>query len=833
MHINNIITFNADRGQGKTSALHTFAQYLNSFYGNEDIYLKGSFDLKIKSGFEILPIIDPTELNSGESIIRIFVAQLFKVYQEISENLKTDMDIKIKRYDIIELFQKCYDNINYIQGKRDNDEWIDDLESLVKLGNVSELKKNLKQLIDKVFSLQNIENPEKPYKKLVVRIDDTDLCMSDAFSICEDIREYLSLSNVVILMALDIRQLKYAIFQKYLKKYEGILGLSNDEYYKKSVLEKSDYMASRYIEKMFPSGYVVDLPRIDELVKKNYSNIKVDYKIKINDELVDVEMGDAYKSSMNLHEQLLNLLYIKTGIVINRKKDKVHFILPVSMRELNHFLRLLSDMKSINFNELYSLHDMDMTISKEVDDIVERAMIQKENLTENLHRLKRYYLNYCNPNRLGEELSSEFIQIADSNDIYCDLGKLIETRFEVSVDDNKRWSYSDIVHFLCDQSYSSLLTESIEIFLDIILHETLISVLDKQDERQRFSSQFRHVVDWSKRYNSKCNNRLYKCFEFGLKKSDFKNVFYSNKSEKEMFSIPVKTNINTFCYALNAEGDEIDFMKNDEKNSYINDNVEIGRFSVLKAFDGFFNLTSSGYNSVDDNFIVRLYDLYMNVAITLDVIQTIDGLYKSYKKDVKFDRWDDAISYIYTNIDGNINNHFGYLKLDYKVGNEIKRMFIEENRLKQLFLRNRDNGRWVLDEYKNKISEIQTDTIGLIEKFNDIQHIPHSGNVSNAYKLKELGKKCKSTHPFVEVVGTKHNVHEDGIEALEKKAEELGEIIDSFTKYVDSFNNDNVRGFESDEDMSIGDYISKVEAINISCKRGNNNRNSKKENDKH
>ncbi len=72
----------------------------------------------------------------------------------------------------------------------------------------------------------------------MVRIDDTDLCMCDAFSICEDIREYLSLSNVVILMALDIRQLKYSIFQRYLMKYEGILKFDNDYYYKKSVLEK-------------------------------------------------------------------------------------------------------------------------------------------------------------------------------------------------------------------------------------------------------------------------------------------------------------------------------------------------------------------------------------------------------------------------------------------------------------------------------------------------------------------------------------------------------------------------------------------------------------------
>ncbi len=54
-----------------------------------------------------------------------------------------------------------------------------------------------------------------------------------------------------------------------------------------------------------------------------------------------------------------------------------------------------------------------------------------------------------------------------------------------------------------------------------------------------------------------------------------------------MFSIPVKTNINTFLLCLNAGGDEVDLMESDEKNSYINENAELVKFSILKAFDGF------------------------------------------------------------------------------------------------------------------------------------------------------------------------------------------------------------------------------------------------------
>ncbi len=52
--------------------------------------------------------------------------------------------------------------------------------------------------------------------------------------------------------------------------------------------------------------------------------------------------------------------------------------------------------------------------------------------------------------------------------------------------DERKWGYSDIVHFLYKQSHSLLLTESIEIFLDIILHETLLSTLNEKDERKKF-----------------------------------------------------------------------------------------------------------------------------------------------------------------------------------------------------------------------------------------------------------------------------------------------------------------------------------------------------------
>lgn len=108
--INNIITFNADRGHGKTSAMISFANYL----ANKNHLGSSMFDENFDYSFKLLPVIDPSELNSGESILRIFLARLFKEYQDIKnalfENNVTEniQSARIKHQEILELFQKCY-----------------------------------------------------------------------------------------------------------------------------------------------------------------------------------------------------------------------------------------------------------------------------------------------------------------------------------------------------------------------------------------------------------------------------------------------------------------------------------------------------------------------------------------------------------------------------------------------------------------------------------------------------------------------------------------------------------------------------------------------------
>ncbi len=88
-----------------------------------------------------------------------------------------------------------------------------------------------------------------------------------------------------------------------------------------------------------------------------------------------------------------------------------------------------------------------------------------------------------------------------------------------------------IWYFLYKQSHSLLLTESIEIFLDIILHETLLSTLNEKDERKNFHLNLdmlligKKKIMLLKKTNRERENKSYKCLEFELEKYDFKRYF--------------------------------------------------------------------------------------------------------------------------------------------------------------------------------------------------------------------------------------------------------------------------------------------------------------------
>ena len=95
---NNIIAFCAQRGQGKTTAMKSFARLLMEGQKNKEDAVFAD------DKFVALDSIDPAALDRGESIVRVVLSRLFYKLEKKYEN---DEEVQ-QRERILDLFQKKF-----------------------------------------------------------------------------------------------------------------------------------------------------------------------------------------------------------------------------------------------------------------------------------------------------------------------------------------------------------------------------------------------------------------------------------------------------------------------------------------------------------------------------------------------------------------------------------------------------------------------------------------------------------------------------------------------------------------------------------------------------
>ena len=402
---NNVILFTADRGQGKTSAMNTFACLLKE--GDSRKFFSGNSCL-IDKKYEVLGIIDPTMMNQSESIVRVFLSRLFSQFEEKvreeEENEQSDSQSSTgqKRIKLLKLFSKCYDNINFLESGDKNYMEYNDLDSLARLGSSTELRTNIKELVSGYLDYvsckginaegnqlartetrdgaETTSSTETVNRFLVLQIDDADLSAGNIFAICEQIREYLRIPRVIVLMAADFSQLRNSVFQEYLTQYKSLIELQNrieivDTCYKKTW---------RYLEKMFPEGHRIYLPNLVDVLRNNpkdviikYSDVVKGIKIRLNNRLCS-----------DVQEQLIWLIYDRTGIVFMKNERGIKSLFPETLRQLTQFIMEIGSMKSVDHSAL--LRDMFWPEDQKAE---KRALQSIDTLQSNLERFYNYFFH--------------------------------------------------------------------------------------------------------------------------------------------------------------------------------------------------------------------------------------------------------------------------------------------------------------------------------------------------------------------------------------------------------------------------------------------------------
>ncbi len=404
---NNIIAFCAQRGQGKTTAMKSFARLLVE--GQKDKEDSSVTDDK----FIVLDSIDPAALDGGESIVRVVLSRLFYKLEKKYEN---DEEVQ-QRERILDLFQKCYRGIDYINGTRRDNQIVDDLEELATLGSSSRLKKNLKELID-LFLGACLPQKGKYEGKgfLVIPIDDVDTCVADIYRCCEEIRNYLVLPNVIILMAADHTQLAHVMYQRYLGTNKELL-----TYEAENAKEECSRLAAGYLLKLIPVNHIIELPELDKMTEQEWDSLTLEYYADEDNRSQSILSG-CTKEGTNIRKQLGKLIYDQTGIVIHREDDSSDDCLPNTMRELTQFLKKFGQRPAIDWDVLYG-------------EDLEKAKIEADKLKNNIRVFKSYFLESWAMSHMSHQEYTDFKKNVDRIESKKKTGKI-------------GWTYKELLIYL-------------------------------------------------------------------------------------------------------------------------------------------------------------------------------------------------------------------------------------------------------------------------------------------------------------------------------------------------------------------------------------------------
>ena len=397
----NIIAFTGKRGTGKTSAMISFSEYLKSRGECSHESRK-----KWKENFEslhtlVLSPIDPTMLENDQDILSVVLSRLlYKAEERWDNNLEFHRGARYLEKAKNELLKKANDCMNGILAVKKRGE-IKGLADLQRVGDSAVLKKNLFDLVNLVnmFCL-GTEDASVESSLLVIPIDDTDCQIKKAHEVLEDIRRYLTIPNVIILMATDGDMLRKVFAQHYANEFDVAI--------KKGFLETDDmeHYAEKVLTKLIPGTQRIYLPAFESLLEGNSVRLELGYydddkkdrdlisdSTRLTREQVKNKENDI---DFNFSAKVLTFIYKRTGIVFSEHDAYINNIIPTTMRGLAHLLNYLYSMEDVN--------EIDYTHDYTPQEFVEITQNRIKSLEKNLDSFEEYFMNEWVPAKVSGDM---------------------------------------------------------------------------------------------------------------------------------------------------------------------------------------------------------------------------------------------------------------------------------------------------------------------------------------------------------------------------------------------------------------------------------------------
>lgn len=329
-YVNNIIAFVGERGAGKTSCMCSVISILQELQ-NKKAYNTSFDNLKTlpQKRIHALKLIDPSFFDAVHNILEIIIGEMYnRTSRDLSTSITVDKENEARK--LLKSFQAIKRDMLYVD-KNTRFERDEELEELSLLAAGVDLRTGIQKLIADYLSYFNSD-------VLLISIDDIDLNVKLAYEMVEQIRKYLILPNVMILMAVKIDQLSMVIQENLSKQFDQ--ALKHDT----RILTGNDIseMAERYINKLIPVESRIYIPSPD---------------VFFGNSLVIKDRENVVFEADTVRDAIPSLIFTKCRYLFYNTRGTTSPIVPRNLRDLRLLLQMLikmkdySEVKPINMTE--------------------------------------------------------------------------------------------------------------------------------------------------------------------------------------------------------------------------------------------------------------------------------------------------------------------------------------------------------------------------------------------------------------------------------------------------------------------------------------------------
>lgn len=382
----NIIAFAAPRGGGKTATMLSFSEILAKGFSTNTLapVVDNRFlnDMKCEQEEQpdawmarccFLPLtpVAPAVLEGEQNILNVVWSRLYRYAERLLSERRSDRIKEAQKNEIRRSLQKVLSGIKGI--KDPEKKYSGDLASMQDVCDGLSLSRHFHMLVQNILDLavgdHNISD-----RYLVIQLDDADSKMQRVYEVLEDVRKYLMIPNLVILMSVDQSCMSDVVLQDNLRCFPDLIKI--DENRLSQDLLK---ISNKYIDKLIPPTHMIQLPLLNQVVIQWGDMLRLKYVHQGDKDVYEWMKNDK----LELETAILMLIYRKTGILFVKPGHYLHNMVPRTLRGFGQFLAHLDSMPDIP--------ELDFDKFTSVEAYAEDVLRQSEIAAINQRRFEDYF----------------------------------------------------------------------------------------------------------------------------------------------------------------------------------------------------------------------------------------------------------------------------------------------------------------------------------------------------------------------------------------------------------------------------------------------------------